>query len=353
MILGRKHHILAATVFMLSVSALPAGAEELILKDGQKIVGTIVGYENGMFRVETEYGFALVRKDKVVSVNFVPASEKPAPQQRADLKNANAKPKPATSSQDQESGRGHVERVVIPIVSSLINAKPEPPPAPARLRLPAKVRVSALPAALPPAPPPVSRPLDEPLPAHIQEHVVGTSYVNDTFRFAMFKPPGWKTYEEVPKETGAAIMAIGSEDEQTLLFVDRQVWSGAPDLKSDRAEAPLRKTYQEYQKLSESTAELDGHPAIRRVFRGVIDGVEWHGLSIHVANGNTVFGIIGLTSAETFQFQQALFSKIINSFHFLTPAAPVGAPSRSAPALYREATTTYGPDSIGGLDKRD
>jgi hypothetical protein len=147
--------------------------------------------------------------------------------------------------------------------------------------------------------------------------VEGTTYVNDSFHFAMFKPPGWRVYEEVPKETGSAVMAIGTEDEQTLLFVDRQLWTGAPNLKSDNAEAKLRATYQEYQKVLESPSQLDGQPAMRRVFKGVIDGVEWHGMSVHVAHGNAVFGIIGLTSAETFQFQQALFNKIINSFHFV------------------------------------
>ena len=47
---------------------VPPRAEEIILKNGQKIVGTIVGYEKDMFRVETEYGIALVRKDKVASI---------------------------------------------------------------------------------------------------------------------------------------------------------------------------------------------------------------------------------------------------------------------------------------------
>jgi len=43
-------------------------AEEITLKDGRKIVGTIVGYEKDMFRIETDYGIALVRKDKVASI---------------------------------------------------------------------------------------------------------------------------------------------------------------------------------------------------------------------------------------------------------------------------------------------
>ena len=153
----------------------------------------------------------------------------------------------------------------------------------------------------------------------------GILYVNDTFHFGMFKPLDWKVYEGVPLETGSGIAAIGTEDEQTLLLVDRQVWSGTPDLKNDQAEARLRRTYQEYQRLSEQTGQCDGYPAIRRTFRGVLDGVEWYGIALHVQRGNTVFGIIGLTSAELYQFQQAVLNKILNSFHFL-------GPSQDAPA---------------------
>jgi hypothetical protein len=39
-----------------------------------------------------------------------------------------------------------------------------------------------------------------------------------------------------------------------------------------------------------------------------------------------VFGITGLTSAETFEFQEALFNKIIKSLHFLPPPTPTRAP---------------------------
>jgi hypothetical protein len=114
---------------------------------------------------------------------------------------------------------------------------------------------------------------------------------------------------------------MGPEDEQTLLIVDRQVWSGPPDLKRDTTETNLRSAYQDYQRLSESPMQLDGRPAVRHDFTGLMEGVEWHGVSVRVTEGNTVFGILGLTSAETFQFQQALLNKIINSFRFL-PVKP-------------------------------
>lgn len=296
---------LAVAVWMAMPSA---AAEELVLKNGQKIVGTIVAYENEMFRVETEYGFVLVRKDKLETVNFSGDPKTEAAKKAKSI----LSPSPASTSPPAPPEK--VSRATAVPASNSAVAPPREPGKPAT------------------APPPPSRPVDEPLPASLQEHVEGTTYVNDSFHFAMFKPPGWKVFEEVPKETGSAIMAIGAEDEQTLLFVDRQVWSGTPDFKSDSAEARLRSTYQEYHKLLESPTELGGQPAMRRVFTGVIDGTEWHGISVHLAHGNAVFGIIGLTSAETYQFQQALFNKIINSFHFLAPTSPAASPPASSPS---------------------
>jgi hypothetical protein len=171
-----------------------------------------------------------------------------------------------------------------------------------------------------------------PLPAHLEEHVDGNTYFSDTFQFSMFKPPDWKIYEGVPKETGSGIMAMGTEDEQTLLIVDRQVWSGTPKLTSDQVEAKLRQTYQEYTRVSEEAFVCDGQTATRRTFTGVLDGAEWHGMAVHVIHGNMVFGIIGLTSAETFQFQEAIFNKIIKTLHFANPAGPTAALSPANPA---------------------
>jgi len=288
----------------------PATAEEITLHNGQKIVGTIVGFESDMFRVETEFGFALIRKDRVRSISFGLSSSKEAGQKPGERKNPPPAPKSTPGVLEKATG------------SSLDATKPAAENAPALGASSMSASVATAPA--PAKAPPVSRPLDEPLPTPIQERVEGNSYINDTFHFAMYKPPGWKTHEEALRETGRAIVALGPEDEQTLLIVERQVWSGPPELKNDTTEANLRQTYQDYQAVSESPTKLDGRPAVRRDFRGLMDGVEWHGVSVRVAEGNTVFGIIGLTSAETFQFQQALLNKIINSFRFL-PGKPEGS----------------------------
>jgi hypothetical protein len=305
--------------------AVPAHGEEILLKNGQKIVGTIVGYEKDMFRVETDYGIALVRKDKIVSIQVnKPEDAKSIPDapKREAGKTPEAKPANAAPSESAPIAPPAAPPAIATRPSPITNSESPATMAPAVSVRPPSPSPPSAPAKPPaPPPPPASHPLDVPMPAHLEEHVDGNTYFSDTFEFSMFKPPDWKIYEGVPKETGSGIMAMGTEDEQTLLIVDRQVWSGTPKLTSDQMEAKLRETYQEYRRLSEDTFECAGQTATRQTFTGVLDGAEWHGVAVHVIRGNTVFGIIGLTSAETFEFQEALFSKIIRTFHFLTPNA--------------------------------
>lgn len=291
----KLQHYLASYVLACCIagSAGVAHGEELTLKDGKTISGTIVGFENGMFKVQTDFGFVLVLKDKVAKIDMTRGQ--PA-----------APPSPS---------------VVPPVVNPAVGTN-RPRKAP-----PAAEVVRATPPAEPVPPP--SHPIESAPPAPIREHLEGNTYFNDTFHFSMYRPPEWNAYEAVSKETGSGIAAIGSTDEQNLVIVDRQVWSGPPNLKSDQAEARLRKTYQEYRRLSEESTELNGEPAIRRTFTGVLDGFEWHGLSVHFARGNTVFGIIGLTSSENFGFEVAIFNKIIKSFQFLDQAPP--SPIKAAP----------------------
>src|SRR6202521_4972112 len=46
----------------------PARADEIRLKDGKKLNGVIVAYEDNMFKVKTDFGYVLVEKDKIASI---------------------------------------------------------------------------------------------------------------------------------------------------------------------------------------------------------------------------------------------------------------------------------------------
>ena len=108
----------AALCAMLIVPSA-AHADDLKLKDGSTISGTIVGYEESSFKVKTSYGFAVVQKDQVVSISIStgahasveksvePAAEKsaPAPKPKSESAKATAPPLPAMAGSQPEADR--------------------------------------------------------------------------------------------------------------------------------------------------------------------------------------------------------------------------------------------------------
>src|SRR5690349_23410149 len=77
---------------------LPASADEIRLKDGKKLYGVIVAYEENMFKVKTDFGYVLVEKDKIASiVPSAPASSEAQP--TTTTKSGSDSPKSGASAQ--------------------------------------------------------------------------------------------------------------------------------------------------------------------------------------------------------------------------------------------------------------
>src|SRR5580704_6908871 len=74
----------ALAVAILSGLPAHARADELKLKDGTKLIGTIVGFDDNSFKVKTTYGFAIVQKDQVVSISISDAAKKPEPEKKPE-----------------------------------------------------------------------------------------------------------------------------------------------------------------------------------------------------------------------------------------------------------------------------
>src|SRR6202035_3505532 len=92
-----------ASLCALFAAAIPVLADEIRLKDGKKLYGVIVAYEENMFKVKTDFGYVLVEKDKIASIiPTVPASSEaqPATKNPADSAkiSANAQRTPETAS---------------------------------------------------------------------------------------------------------------------------------------------------------------------------------------------------------------------------------------------------------------
>src|SRR5258708_39486588 len=132
-----------ACVASIFLGVATAFADEIRLKDGKKLYGIIVAYEDNMFKVKTDYGYVLVEKDKIAAiVPNSPAGTDPKaaaqPAKNEPATNSATNPAPGTPPASQVSAKAKIpnETVRPPMRPSPTDTPPEAPnttpPAPAR-----------------------------------------------------------------------------------------------------------------------------------------------------------------------------------------------------------------------------
>ncbi len=281
-------------------------ADEIRLKDGSKIIGTIVGYENDSFKVQTSYGFALVRKDRIAAIVPTEAKDEPAAKAKKPVEPpATAKVAPAAVAKAEPPANP-------PSASSDSPSKVAPgPPGPPPPAAPDKNVASAK-----PAPAAAPAPVDEPPVIH--DEVSGNLYINHTYGFQMYKPPGWEVIEGAQKALPEAVVAMGTSDETTLLIVGRTRLKDTLEAHAAAAERELREIYDNYRELSTKRTQLAGLPAIEWHFRGTADEHDWSVRALTLARGNDVFTILGMTYADSdlIQIQENVIARTITSLQF-------------------------------------
>jgi hypothetical protein len=321
-------------------------ADEIRLKDGTKITGTIVGFEDGAFKVQTSYGFALVRKDQIAEI--IPSAPKPAP----------PAPKPAAKPADTGAtvGAASTGGEASPSTTSAASANSDAPrasPAPAPLveapatratstkAAHARVPSSASPSTAAGAPDSASAsPAEDGSPAPaaststaakgrateskpqpIRDEIVGTLYMNHTFGFDIYKPPDWALLPDELNSLPNAVTALGTDDGTTLLLVGREARKGPLEAQAAATDAQLHDIYDNFRLLSSSNANIAGEPAIERHFRGTAEDRDWSVTVVSVAHGADLFTLLGMTYADTdlIQIQENVIARAISSLRFETP----------------------------------
>ncbi|MBI3670197.1 MAG: hypothetical protein HY237_10505 [Acidobacteria bacterium] len=300
-------------VLALLSFAATAAADEIRLKDGTKIIGTIVGFQDGKFTVQTSYGFALVRKDRIEAIIPSESEAEPKTEPKPAAKKDAEAGKPATQSAAASAAPAPKREIAPPptrVAAARAPKKETPPPA-APAVIPASQPVSMLAAPAPVATPP---------PPVIHEEVRGNLYINHTYGFRMYKPPGWHVIEGAQKTLPTAIVAMGTGDETTLLVIGRERMKDSLEAQAAATERQLREIYQNYRRLSEQRSKIAGLAALERRYRGTVDGHDWSGVVLSLARGNEVFTILGMTYADSdlIQIQENVIAKAIASLEFTT-----------------------------------
>ena len=272
---------LAAVAVLLPAAA--ARADEIKLKDGSKIIGTIVGFEDNSFKVKTSYGFAVVQKDQVVSIVVTDTAKKPepsapkvaaapAPASAPTQKPEHAVAPPPKPAATDSASNDDVEYPHTDAPSAAANNAPSS--APAKNGPQPKVT----PVAAPPPPKPAA-------PEPMREEVSGNTYTNDTYGFRMYKPPDWHVIAGASKILPGAITAMGTDDQTTYLMIGQE--TGGKSLTSviDAADKRLHDVMDNFRPLDEKRVTISGVTAIERRFRGSVDDHDWSGVAVYIPRG--------------------------------------------------------------------
>jgi hypothetical protein len=360
------------TLSALLLFGVVARADTLHLKDGSTVTGVIVGFDQNSFKVKTNYGFAVVRRDAVVSIDMAegnrtaekkpalpapaPPAEKPTPapaaaaipvvpvQQTAKPAPTAAPAQPTLASASPAKPPEKTEHTQPPAAVSAGTTKvAAPPTAPAPATSASKVtappatatKITAPPVSAPSAvstnaptagpaapkpatastkPPVAPKPADEP----IREETSGNTYANLSYGFRMYKPPTWSVIDGARKTLPGAIAALGTEDQSTYLLIGTSPSTGSLDADLKSSDVKLRDMFDNYRPLGDARETISGANALERKFRGSIDTHEWSGVVVLFERGKQAYTVLGMTVADSdlVQIQENVIRRAISSLQF-------------------------------------
>lgn len=320
----------ALCLLAMGAVALPVFADEIQLKDGKKFYGTIVAYDNKMFKVKTDFGFVLVEKDKIAAI--IPNASEASPAE-AKAGAAGGKNQPATTRTPAEAqpvrNSSPTPDAEPAVATTMEPAAPRISGAAVRPQLPANApkanavapSLKAVPSAAASviaggASAPLAPSKEAEIP-QIPEEVQGNTYTNHAYGFRMYKAPSWQLIDDAT-ELPNAIVAMGTENESTLLVVGREKTKQPLDAAANVVEKRLQDVYNDYHQMSQKKTVVGGLPAVEYRYRGKADDHDWSGTLVVVARGSDIFTALGMTFADTdlIQIQENVIAKAIASLDF-------------------------------------
>jgi hypothetical protein len=102
----------------------------------------------------------------------------------------------------------------------------------------------------------------------VEESLNGTAYKNRTANFQLTVPQGWLLAPELRQETPAIVASLKSPEEIYFLVVTPEKFSGTLTSYKGLAELQYQTKFKDYEKLSETSVQMDGRTGIRMIWHG-------------------------------------------------------------------------------------
>ena len=319
---------LVAAVLAFSALAYSARADEIRLKDGKKLYGVIVAYEENMFKVKTDYGYVLVEKDKIASIipAAPPAKSEPDPAAKKEASPHPSKPAGEAQPKTEPAVASAADTRASAMAASVKTGVPAPrsksekPPVKTANNAPkADPRASGPAAAEAPSPAAtVPPPAKEPEVPENREAITGNLYTNYTHGFRMYKAPSWNLIEDARNALPNAIVAMGTSDESTLMVVGEEKTKEPLDAAAAAVEKRLHDVYVNYQRASQNKTVVGGMPAVEYQYRGKADDHDWSGRLVVIARGKDILTVLAMTYADSdlIQIQENVIARSVASLDF-------------------------------------
>jgi len=290
-----------------------AAADEIRLKDGKKLYGVIVAYEDNMFKVKTELRICARREGQ----DRGDCSQFAAP---ADASRRRSRRKPAVSLRRIQHQA--------PASATEVSAKNKVPSADVHPSIPANNSAAT-----------AAAPNMKVIRASGEHHTCrGHSSSRSSERRAAAeqrRDSGQSVHEFHARLSPCTKRQAGTDRRCTQSVAERNRcdghvkrihadggWRGKNkeplDAAASGVEKRLREIYDNYRLISQRKTTVGGMPAVEYKYRGMADNHDWSGTLVVISRGKDVLTALGMTFADSdlIQIQENVISRSISSMDF-------------------------------------
>lgn len=165
----------------------------------------------------------------------------------------------------------------------------------------------------------------------VDESLTGTEYVNRTGHFSLKVPIEWKINSAL-RASADTLAALSSRDNMRFVIVEHETFAGSLESYKGLVEIASRRNINDFEKLSESNATIDGRPGMLIIFRGTnphAQNLPVEFVAAIASYDGEYLHAVGWCVEPLFNESQRTLENILLSYHRLgdNPAPPPPPPA--------------------------